>query len=293
MYRPLFYTSLAHYLRRLRNVRDEDTVGPDGTTILARLQGLIQQVAEDIKTCANACDTYSKTKLLVKVLRSVSWEHKLEDCIATLSERGEQLNSVLITHIGVGMDDIACKAGADSLHTKMQLVLEFFAKAVSPGQLELTALVQKWGGAIAVLENDEALQELMQTKIAATTFAKRSERNGVEMQSRMTGGDLVQIKEELYNTPDASIRKNLELFERKLRMQQRELAEELQQMMMQRASDRVIDDVTSDPHDRILDKVRVLPPPMSDIHLTCICQDIHAIWTAMVFSKSDSAGSRC
>ena len=42
---------------RLRGIKDEESVGPDGQTIKARMQELVKQTAEDIKTCANACET--------------------------------------------------------------------------------------------------------------------------------------------------------------------------------------------------------------------------------------------
>lgn len=49
---------------RLKNVKDADEVAPDGSTIKGRMQDLIRDTAEDIKKCANACDTYSKKKLV-------------------------------------------------------------------------------------------------------------------------------------------------------------------------------------------------------------------------------------
>ena len=39
---------------RLRSVKDEETIGPDGNTIKARMQELVKKTADDIKSCANA-----------------------------------------------------------------------------------------------------------------------------------------------------------------------------------------------------------------------------------------------
>ena len=45
---------------RLKDVSDPKKIGPDGQTIEGRMQKLCESVAEDIKKCANACDTYLK-----------------------------------------------------------------------------------------------------------------------------------------------------------------------------------------------------------------------------------------
>ena len=49
---------------RLKDVKDANDVAPDGTTIKGRLESLVHQAAKDIKACSNACDTYSKKKLV-------------------------------------------------------------------------------------------------------------------------------------------------------------------------------------------------------------------------------------
>ena len=43
---------------RLKGVTDPSKRAPDGTTIEGRVQKLGEDVAEDIKKCAGACDTY-------------------------------------------------------------------------------------------------------------------------------------------------------------------------------------------------------------------------------------------
>ena len=44
----------------LKDMTDPKQVFPDGQTIEGRMQKLCEDVAEDIKKCANACDTYLK-----------------------------------------------------------------------------------------------------------------------------------------------------------------------------------------------------------------------------------------
>ena len=47
-------------VHRLRDVSDPKKVAPDGQTVEGRMQKLCVNVAEDIKRCANTCDTYLK-----------------------------------------------------------------------------------------------------------------------------------------------------------------------------------------------------------------------------------------
>lgn len=59
---------LIHFIdnvHRLKDVPDLQRMTPDGQTIEERIQNLCVDVAEDIKQCANTCDTYLKFVLLV------------------------------------------------------------------------------------------------------------------------------------------------------------------------------------------------------------------------------------
>ena len=91
---------------RLRDVHDRNDVGPDGRTIEARLQGLVEKTATDIKDCANACDTYSKKRLLVKILRGQSWETKLVGFAGVFTQRRVQFEQALTMHTARVVDAI-------------------------------------------------------------------------------------------------------------------------------------------------------------------------------------------
>jgi len=58
---PWFRTSADYGPGRLRGVKDVAKIAPDGKTMKGRMQGLCNDVAEDIKKCANTCDTYLKS----------------------------------------------------------------------------------------------------------------------------------------------------------------------------------------------------------------------------------------
>ncbi|CDO75523.1 hypothetical protein BN946_scf184871.g4 [Trametes cinnabarina] len=254
-------------LLQLRSIKDQESIGPDGTTIKARMQELVKQTADDIRACGNACDTYAKKRLIVKVIKGSVWDGTLKGYIDLFAKRRKDFTFALAIHTGAAVDDANRKL--DELDTKISAMLEFFALAVNPEQRELAALVQKKGGPDAVLSNKATLAELMKFKPTPTaTSAKRKERDPPEHKMQLqpktkADTETVDILElELAETPEVAITKNLEVFERKFEMQQRELAAELHRAM-HHEGDRVIEAVTSGPHDRIIDP------------------DIHDIWKEM------------
>ncbi|KAI1783149.1 hypothetical protein LXA43DRAFT_904186 [Ganoderma leucocontextum] len=248
-------------LLQLRGIKDEESMGPDGQTIKARMQELVRQTANDIKTCANACDTYAKKKLIVKVIKGSVWDGTLKGFIDLFASRRKAFTFALSIHVGVGVDDANRKLKV--IDAKIDMVLDFFSKVMSPEQQELAALVQKKGGPAAVMGDNGALKELLKFRPATAIGQAKggNGRDGAE-HSHQDGDELAVVKQELFDSPELAIKKNLEVFERKFKMQQRELAEEMRRMV-HHEGDRVIEAVTSGPHDRIIDP------------------DIHEIWKDM------------
>ena len=87
----------------LQNLRPNH-VGRDGITISSRLEELIKQTASDIRECANTCDTYSKKRLLVKVLKSGAWDQTLQDYISLFAERKNAFVFAVSIHTGMQID---------------------------------------------------------------------------------------------------------------------------------------------------------------------------------------------
>ena len=56
---------LIERVHRLKDVSDPEKAAPDGQTIEGRMQKLCANVADDIKRCANTCDTYLKLVFVV------------------------------------------------------------------------------------------------------------------------------------------------------------------------------------------------------------------------------------
>lgn len=73
-------------------------------TIGARLQDLVDRTANDIKECANVCDTYSKKRLLVKVLKGPIWDDTLKGFIQLFTDRKAEFNFAISIHTGMAVD---------------------------------------------------------------------------------------------------------------------------------------------------------------------------------------------
>ncbi|KAI0666577.1 hypothetical protein C8Q78DRAFT_1058203 [Trametes maxima] len=250
-------------LIQLREVKDEDAPGLDGTTIKARMEGLIALTADDIKACANACDTYSKKRLLVKVLKSSSWDDKFQSFLTLFADRRKAFMFALDMHVGRAVDGANRKL--DAVDKKLSAVLEYFSSLVPLDQVQLREMVRNRGGVEAVARDDNTLALLMKFAPSSRITGSSSTNSGLQADV----GDyadrkalLGSLREELADSADVAMQRNLETFEGKFVMQQRRLMEEMKGVM-HHESDRVIDSVMAGPHDRIKDR------------------DIHELWKEM------------
>lgn len=101
---------------RLRNVNDPMVICPDGQPLEGRLQHVSRTAAQNIKDCANLCDTYQKKSLLVKVLRSQLWETRLAGYIGVFAERRRDFELALAIHTANAVDTM--NSTLDEVHQK-------------------------------------------------------------------------------------------------------------------------------------------------------------------------------
>ncbi|GJJ12736.1 hypothetical protein Clacol_006981 [Clathrus columnatus] len=246
-------------LLQLQDVKDVDVKAPDGTTMEARLQGLSHTTANDIKACANLCDTYTKKKLVVKVLNSTSWESRLIQYVDLFTKRKTEFQFALTIHTASGVDTANQKIDGlrtvnDDINQKMDMILVLFQRFVTPEQRKIAALVDKKGGPVACQQNMKVLRELAELEPKSIGPA-----HGGQFGSQTTRpntvpkSDFDDLLEDLTTSIDDSLKENFTTFQRKFEIQQRQLKEELT-LVVQRESDRVIGALTSGPHDKILDK---------------------------------------
>lgn len=108
------HLSLLNWLFRLRDIKDPAHVGHDGQSIQPRLESVSRRAAQDIKDCANACDTYLKKMLVVRVLRSSVWQERLSQFFGRFAERRRDFELALAIHtaravdaVGASVDDMS------------------------------------------------------------------------------------------------------------------------------------------------------------------------------------------
>ncbi|KAK6985237.1 hypothetical protein R3P38DRAFT_3291978 [Favolaschia claudopus] len=220
------------------NVKDADEVAPDGSTIKGRLQEIVNIATDDIKACANACDAYTKKKLVVKVLKG------------TFTKRRSEFEFALSVHTAVGVD--AVNKVTQEMNQKMDKLLDMFASFVTPQQKEVLRIVEQKGGLQACQENDEVLRELSGLESKTTTSVGA----GSMGKSTPQTSALDDLKDDLLIDPEVAISENKTAFSRKFEVQKRQIVYDLLEELtkvIEREGDRVISAVTAGPHDKIID----------------------------------------
>ncbi|KAI0061160.1 hypothetical protein BV25DRAFT_1805982 [Artomyces pyxidatus] len=257
-------------LLQLQDVRDEKLIAPDKRSIEDRMKALIQQTADDIKECSNACDTFSKKKLLAKIFQGPMWDNKFLDYVSTFSKRRSQFEFALTIHTSQNMDAATAKlctveSTTKDINAKMDFMTSLFQSLVSNEQKIVTDMIQAKGGVKVVRNNDKLLTEL-------NAQASKSMITGDGHRLGSSNG-LEELKEDLLDDPDTATQKNMVVFSRKFEVQKRQIVEELS-LVVTRESDRIIHEVRGGPHERILDR------------------DIHEIWSEMGSTLSSRYGWR-
>jgi hypothetical protein len=150
----------------------------------------------------------------------------------------------------------------------MNVLKAMFELLVSPEQKQLAATVAANGGVRALRNNDKMLLGLESTasKAPSATLAKGH---------RAKPGDGIQnaddLRTDIFEDPDAAVEKNQAVYFRKFEAQKRQIIDELT-FVIQRESDRVIQEIKGGPHERIRDRVCVSYPS-----LKCVIINWHSL----------------
>jgi hypothetical protein len=93
-------------------MENDKLIAPDGTNIEDRLKSLVERTADDIKTCSNVCDAYTKKRLLAKVLLSSLWDAKLLEFVELFATRRQEFKFQLTMRTSHGVDKANVKLDA-------------------------------------------------------------------------------------------------------------------------------------------------------------------------------------
>ncbi|KAE9390394.1 hypothetical protein BT96DRAFT_865607 [Gymnopus androsaceus JB14] len=140
-----------------------------GFTVEESLKKLCTRISEDIWSCANLCDSYSKKKLIVKLLKSPIYEGRLAEYIQTFIERRTELGTVLgmFTAHKIHSTFTLLEANQQVLNSIADSVKVIFEKlrTQTPLEKELWRIIEDRGGVEKCTSDESALKELL--KIAS------------------------------------------------------------------------------------------------------------------------------
>ena len=236
-------------------------VGPNGKTIKARLEALVQKTADDIKECANVCDAYAKKGTVARFLKSSGWEEKLKGWVKCFAKRRKDFTLELSAHASVGIVEVDRKVA--SIDAKMNMVLRLFSELVSTDQQGIAELVKGDDGPEKVMADPNKLRELLKQSRSATTATTRAVDGSQHNTSSTAPKDaklledeeFARLKRELSDSPEQAIQHNLDAFNRKFEMQQREFKQEMERIMHDEGTRVIVAVTESGAHNRINDPV--------------------------------------
>lgn len=252
----------------------------------------MKQVAEDIKDCANACDTYSKKRLLVKVLKGPIWEARLAEHVVRFHQRKKELKFALSLHTATVTDDVKhtldihngrwdypLSAFARANHTytgSLVALVDLLQRALHelkpPEEALMEAKVVERGGSRFVERSDSALRELLEfdyslesSRIKGIFHLPSSSNLQLDTDTKlrpdmsertMLNATVIlnDVKDGLQEELDTALQNNMIVFQRKFALQRSRLQEDLSAVIHE-GSDRVIQELRAGPHEAIHDEV--------------------------------------
>ncbi|RDX47112.1 hypothetical protein OH76DRAFT_1527023 [Lentinus brumalis] len=239
----VLFRSMRDMMEALRSLQSVPSEKARGSSMESRLEDLVKQTADDIKACANACDVYSKTRMLTKVLRSATWDDLFKQYVELFAQRRVDFLLRISVHSGIVLDDTHHKLLR--VDEKVDELLRRVSES-SPEQQRLREIVERNGGAEAVTSDDVLLEMVLK----ANPLAAVSASTVGEHENDLDTSGLATIKAELLESTTDALERNFEVFERKFRLQEMKIVEELTHVA-HKEGDRIIESVLDGPHNEI------------------------------------------
>ena len=129
----------------------------------------------------------------------------------------------------------------------MDRVLRYLDACTSPEERELARQVNLRGGPQAVMQDENLLREVFESRSGPSSSGGAARAKGIV-------DEFKALQVDLQTDVQTSIHQNLDQFQAKFLIQQRELEEQMRRTM-HREGDRIIDAVNAGPHDKIVDPV--------------------------------------
>ncbi|KAL1940585.1 hypothetical protein VTO73DRAFT_8020 [Trametes versicolor] len=173
---------------QLKGVENRKHVGLDGLVLKDRLEELAEKTAQNIKDCANFCDTFLKKRLIVKVLKGPAWAEKLSGFVKTFTERKSDFQFALAMHTANSITDV--KKQTIEIDAKLDVVIALFDRFLTAEERKLVAEVEREGGATKVRQSDKSLKALLELDISirsAPTEKDTREKTAIKQREGLPG----------------------------------------------------------------------------------------------------------
>ena len=148
----------------------------------------------------------------------------------------------------------------------MDVIITVFQQLVSPEEKQISALVAEMGGVSALQNDDKMLLLLDETTSKASSTPNAEARRAPRSKPTDAKPDADDIKNDIFEDPNAASEKNQVVFFRKFEAQKNQILDELTHVI-EREGDRVIREVKAGPHERIIDRVSGFSPAFTNVCL--------------------------
>ncbi|KIK58948.1 hypothetical protein GYMLUDRAFT_262272 [Collybiopsis luxurians FD-317 M1] len=150
---------------QLRVISPDQKEPNRGFTVAESLKKLCTRISDDIWSCANLCDTYSKKRLLVKLLKSPIYEGRFAGYIDTFVDRRTELHTALSMFTAHKIHSAFSvleknQEVLESIHESIRFIFEKL-RTQSPLEQELWKVIEEKGGLEKCAQDDSALSELI------------------------------------------------------------------------------------------------------------------------------------
>ncbi|KAJ7056300.1 hypothetical protein C8F01DRAFT_1029337, partial [Mycena amicta] len=225
-------------LFQLRNIRDPEEMGPDGTKLADRLGGIIVSIANSITQCGTACNIYLKKGFLSKTLKSKIYEDQLTAYVQMFDDNKKKLEFDLAVHTARGVDEANQKL--DTQNANLNLILlrmeELFRKLDTSRERDARAFIETNKGAQACVENEATLSKLL---------AMGGEKLDGYDPAQPGKADLAKarklLSKELAEDVNEVVMRSMDSFARKMKLQSEELAETIISALSDKSTKRIRD----------------------------------------------------
>jgi hypothetical protein len=190
------------------------------------------------------------------VFKGNFWERRLANIGVGFDDRRTDFQFALSMHTAAGMVTANRTLGhvddrTQAMDKKMDMMMKMIQAAVSPQERRLREQVDEKGRDV-ILEDEKILLQLggHELRQASRRTTNRSKADGKPY-------TLEDLRKDLRADPEEAIKKNMDAFALKFKMQQDRILEKMEEAA-RREGDRVIEAIGAGPHDRITDPVIVL-----------------------------------